>query len=96
MATPIKARDIVKNINKYKGDIIGVTIRGAGSQWVRLVDARMKGVWVELTVKMCTHNAHMGIRTKKLAPEITVNHQRLESWLRWCAMYGIETNHEFE
>lgn len=90
----IKATEILKNKEAYIGNIVGMNIRGAGSQWTKLVDVKAKGDKIEFTVKMLTHNAHMGIKTKTMASDKSINYQDLGDWLNWCKMYNIETNHE--
>lgn len=95
MAIQVKARDVLKKIDKCKGNIIGVTVRGCGSQWVRLIDAKIVRGHVEFTVKMITHNASKGIKKVRTKPETIISYQSLDGFLRWCKMYDIESNHEF-
>ena len=88
-----KAATILANKEKFIDNIVGVTIRGAGSQWTVLKDVEDLGDGkIKLTVKMITHNAHMGIRTKTVAADKTVGTQSMEDFVKFCNMNKIEMN----
>lgn len=69
----------------HVGNIIGLTVRGAGSQWVLLqgVEELANGS-VALTVKMLGHNRHMGIRKGILSKSGRVPFQILADFKAWC------------
>lgn len=93
MTNYVKAATIAANKADFIGEIVGLTIRGAGSQWTVLKDVEdLNDGRVKLTVKMIAHNAHMGIRTKIVNADKNLGTQKLEDFVKWANGFKIELN----
>lgn len=88
-----KAIDMMNNADQFVGMVIGATVRGCGSQWVKLLDINEKGDKVQFTVKMLTHNAHVGIKKVTVAKDKRVSFQEAEVFIKWCKSIGVEANY---
>lgn len=87
------AIEMLNNVEAYVGNVIGATVRGCGSQWVKLLDINEKGDKVQFTIKMITHNAHVGIKKVTVAKDKRVSFQLADDFLKWCKNNGIESNY---
>lgn len=81
----------VKTINKaVKGEIIGLTYRGFGSQWVLVHAVEVGEEQTSVTVQFPKHCGNGAIITLKRKNDKRVNWQTFEEFDAWLKMNNLD------
>lgn len=80
-----------KTINKVvKGEVIGLTMRGFGSQWVVVHGVEVGEEKTAVTVQLPGHCSGGAIVTMSRKNDKRVNYQSFEEFDAWLKMYNLE------
>lgn len=80
---------MVKFIKDVKvGEIVGLTHRGLGSQWVLVEAIEVGEEKTKVTVKFPEHVGGVSV-TKNIKNDKRVNWQTREEFDKWCKLYNL-------